>query len=156
MFCIWSVTRTDEGAFQKKRAFFIDTLKRSPEIDSLREVLGRHPKGGGNDGETGCLQEEGSWWYPTAANGWTLRWLLPRRAQRAECGLPQDFSLDSRRLGRRVSLLVRPPLPMARAGDVCEHLTPHKSILCRVEQRFGTFWTLPRAMTARRSCTTPC
>ena len=31
-FCIRSETRTDEGALSRKRTFFIDTLKRSPEI----------------------------------------------------------------------------------------------------------------------------
>ena len=39
---IWSGTRTDEGALSRKKAFFIDALKRSPEIDSRIRTFSCH------------------------------------------------------------------------------------------------------------------
>ena len=41
-FCISSGNRTDEGALSKKRAFFIDTSKGSPEIDFHLRMFSCH------------------------------------------------------------------------------------------------------------------
>ena len=42
-FCIWSGTCTDEVALSMKRALFIDTMKRSPEIDSHLRMFSCQP-----------------------------------------------------------------------------------------------------------------